>query len=90
MQANDHGTNAAVAGVYAHLENAGVGLTKLVDRIFVENMNHFAEPDFARRPRQCVTAVGPALRLNQTGLYQDPHQLAGVGDRKPFAICDLI
>ena len=90
MQSYNHGTDSALAGVNARVQHAGVRLAEPIDGVFVQNPDYFVEPNLGRGSRQSVAAVCPTLRLHQAGLDQNPHQLAGVGDRKPFPIRDLI
>src|ERR1700687_2192923 len=85
MQAHDHRTNAAVARVDADIQHPGVRLTEMVNRVFIQNADHFIQSNISGRTRQRISPFGSALRRHQSCLVQNPHQLAGIRDRQPFA-----
>jgi hypothetical protein len=74
----------------AYIQDAGMRLTKSIDRILVENANHFVQPYLGCRPRQRISAIGAASRSHQAGLNQNPHQFAGVRHRKAFKVGNLM
>ena len=43
MQADDYRSNATVTGVNTNIQNAGVRLAELVDRVFIEDANYFIQ-----------------------------------------------
>ena len=90
MKTDDHRSNPAVARVHAGLEHAGMRLAEAIDGVFVENPYYFIQVNVRSRTRQRVTPVRPALGLHEAGFYQNPHQLAGVRNRKPLTLRDLM
>jgi len=90
MQPDDHGSNAAIARMNADVKHSRMRFAEPIHRIFVQNANHFVQTNVDRRPSECVTAFGSALRLHQAGLIQNPHQLPGVRDRQAFTLRNLI
>jgi len=90
MESHDHRSNAAVARVDACIKHSRVRLTKPVDSILVENPDDFIQVDLGSGTGQRVTPVCATLRLHQPGFDQNPHELARIRNRKPFAVGDLI
>lgn len=85
----DHRPNAAITRVNTNIQYPGVRLTKLVDRVLIQNADYFIQSNVCRRPRQRVSTFGSPLRRNQPRLVENPHQLAGVGDRQSLALSEL-
>jgi hypothetical protein len=77
VQLDDHRANAAVAGVNARIENARVALAMRLGRFAFENAYHLVQR-ISDAGRERVAALDAARRLHQSGLAQNPHQLAGV------------
>src|SRR5437763_15277525 len=89
MQSHDYRPNPAVARVNARVQDACVGLAKLILGVLVQNANDFIKPNLSGRSSQRVSTARPSLRLHQSSLIQNPQQLAGVGNRQTFALRNL-
>src|SRR5947209_1864558 len=68
VQADDDGTNAAVARVYASVEHARVALAVAGNRAFVEHLDDLAQMYRRRRAREPVAALRAANGFDEAGL----------------------
>src|SRR6185295_17532551 len=78
--------DATVAGVHAGIQNARVALAMSLVALVIEYAYYFVEMNHRRGTRQPITTLDAALRLNQAGLIQDPHELARIRDRDAFQL----
>src|ERR1043166_4481962 len=65
VEADDHRPDTAIAGVNARVEHAGVAAAMLLYDVLIKHANDLAEVNIARGPRQDVSALGSARRLDK-------------------------
>lgn len=89
MQPDDHRPDAAIARMDAFFHHARIALAVLIEHVFIQHLDYLIQVDIFGRTRKEIAALRAARRIDESGLVQQPHQLARIRRRDTLTLRDL-
>src|SRR4030095_2106887 len=75
--------------MHTRIEHAGVALAMRIGSFTVERADTTIQTDLTGRQCKTIAAFSSSLRLHQSGLAKNPHQLSRIRSRNTFESSNL-